>query len=404
MEMTGPLRHFQPAENIAAGNVVDSTDNGLVTSVVRTWPELAALATEWNDLLRKSRADTIFLTWEWLWSWVRATGQTRDPFVIVVRDDQGALVGVAPFYATAYRLLKLIPYRVLRLMADYPTGAEYPDWIARRDHEAEVLAAIAGVLSAHRRCWDAVWMPNIAAWSGAHERLERACRGAGLDFRSRPVPFSRIELPKGGGEYLGVLSANMRSALRRQARKIMGSEDVVVDQCSSVESLPEYLQALFALHHRRWKLKGEEGVFRRKPAERLFYEHFAAEALKAGWLRLYALRDHGAIKAVQIGYVYNNTFHLLQEGFDPDYLDGAGNVLRLNVIESCIRDGIAQYDFLGGTSEHKHRWQAAEREGCDVVITNPGMKGRFLFRRGIWPTGRFLRPAADLGAAGKQPV
>lgn len=399
MEMMEPLRCRQ-----SEAGAVRPANAGLATSVIRTWAGLGPLAAEWDNLLRKSRADTIFLTREWLWSWARATGQMRDPFVIVVRDAHGALLGVAPFYVTTYRLLGLFPYRVLRIMADYPTGAEYQDWIAHRDHEPEVLTAIASVLSRHRSVWDAVWMPNIAAWSGAHQRLERACRRSELDCRSRPVSFSNIELPKDTGSYFETLSSNMRSTLRRQAKKIMAGEEVVVERCTSVEDLPEYLQALFDLHHRRWKLKGEEGVFRRKPAERLFYEHFAATALEAGWLRLYALRDRGAIKAVQIGYVYNNVFHLLQEGFDPGYMDGAGNVLRLNVIESCIRDGIAHYDFLGGISEHKRRWQAAERMGCDVIITNPRTKSRFLFRRGIWPTGRYLRPATNLGAAGTEPV
>jgi len=366
------------------------------TVIVRNWDEFMQLAGEWNDLLRKSRADSVFLTWEWIWSWIEATERSHAPYAVVVRSKKGALLGVAPFYVSEYRLMGLIPCRILRVMADYPTGSEYPSWIVHRDHESSVQQLIAERLWEMRQQWDAIWMPNLAAWTGIHERLQHTCREVGLHCSDRTAWFSYTDLPGDTDEFLGGLSANMRSTLRRQLKKISSRPDVTIDRCMEDDRLAEFLQALFDLHYRRWSTKGEQGVFRRKPTERLFYEIFTLPALKAGWLRLYALRDSERIRAVQIGYVYNNVFHLLQEGFDPEYFDGAGNVLRYRVMEACIQEGIASYDFLGGVSEHKRRWRAIERKGCDLLVLNPNMKSRFLRWAGIWPTGRFLKPASDI--------
>lgn len=374
------------AECVAAG----AKNVTVKTEVIESWSGVESLAEEWNKLLRESRADTIFLTWEWVRTWISVAGRSLKPFVITVRSMDGELLGLAPFYVTKYRLLKLIPCRILRVMADYPTGAEYPDWIVHRDHEVETTREIAMSLRLYGKQWDSIWMPNVAVWTGATERILQACREAGLLCRERPASFSGFELPKNMNGYLEALSSNMRSVVRRQVKKISGREGVVIDRCLTTESLPDYLQALFDLHYRRWRLKGEEGAFRRKPKERQFYEQFAPAALRAGWLRLYALKERGEIKAVQIGYVYNNIFHLLQEGFDPDYADGVGNVLRLHVIEACIAEGIASYDFLGVMSEHKRRWQANERLGSDVMIGRPSWMSRAIIRNGIWPTGRFL--------------
>lgn len=386
------MQRLRQGQSLGAENGAASVNTvAMKTEVIENWSGLESLAEEWNKLLRQSRADTVFLTWEWVRSWISVTERSPKPFVITVRSMNGDLLGLAPFYVVKYRLLKLVPYRILRIMADYPTGAEFPDWIVHRDYEVETMREIAISLRSHGKRWDCIWMPNIAAWTGATERILQACREAGLLCHSRPASFSGFELPKSVNGFLEALSSNMRSVVRRQVKKISGREGVVIDRCMTSESLPDFLQALFDLHYRRWRLKGEEGTFRRKPDERLFYEQFTPAALRAGWLRLYALKERGEFKAVQIGYVYNNIFHLLQEGFDPDYTDGVGNVLRLHIIEACITEGIVTYDFLGGVSEHKRRWQAKERLGSDVMIGRPAWMNRIIIRNGIWPTGRFLR-------------
>jgi CelD/BcsL family acetyltransferase involved in cellulose biosynthesis len=124
---------------------------------------------------------------------------------------------------------------------------------------------------------------------------------------------------------------------------------------------------------------------------RRFYERFAPVALRAGWLRLYALRLDGAIRAVQYGYAYAHTFYQLQEGYDPEAPEGIGNVLREHAFKASIAEGLRAYDFLGEYTEHKRRWGAARRDGFDLLLGRPGLKNRTLFTRPVWPTGRFLR-------------
>jgi CelD/BcsL family acetyltransferase involved in cellulose biosynthesis len=83
----------------------------------------------------------------------------------------------------------------------------------------------------------------------------------------------------------------------------------------------------------------------------------------------------------------------LQEGFDPDYTPHVGNALRSHVINDCIAQGLREYDFLGGWSEHKRRWLARERSGADLLIAATRIKTLPIMLAGVWPTGAFLRPA-----------
>ncbi|HVR70272.1 MAG TPA: hypothetical protein VMT87_05440, partial [Vicinamibacteria bacterium] len=137
------------------------------TEIIRDWASLGQLEGEWNTLLSSSRADTIFLRWQWIQAWGEAVGRAHPLLVVVARDSQGALAGVAPFYQSTLRLFGRVPFRTLRLLGDYPTGSEYPDWIVRLRGEDEAITALAHALTRARREWDCIWMPNMSGWTGA---------------------------------------------------------------------------------------------------------------------------------------------------------------------------------------------------------------------------------------------
>lgn len=361
------------------------------TEILRDWSRVSDLAPQWNAVLRGSRADSIFLTWEWIQAWLETVGRQYEPYVIAVRDARGQLCGIAPFYVARYRLARVVPYRLLRIAGDWPTGAEYGDWIARREDEADIARAIARALERHRGGWDCLWMPNVAGWTGAPQRTADACRALNFFSNTRPIQFSGFPFP-GCIEDLEKRLTHRRQ-LRTQRTRILGKPGVSITHCTSATQLSAYLEALFHLHHLRRRTLGDEGTFRRRPDEARFYRRFAPLALRAGWLSLAALRENGAFRAVQYGYVYNGIYQGLQEGFDPAYAPGTGNVLRYEVIKTCIEAGVQGYDFLGGFTEHKRRWSAQVRPGFDLFIGKPGLCNKLLFAGNVWPTGRYLKPA-----------
>lgn len=362
-------------------------------TLVDDWSELDSLEADWNALLQRSRANTIFLTWEWIRAWLDVTQHRHEPCVVIVRDRDDRLCGIAPFYVATYRLARLLPLRVLRVAGDAPTGAEYPDWIVDGDREQAVEVALVEALRANTRAWDGIWMPNVADWSGAPHNFVDAFRTSGCHARTRRVPFCRIELPDSLDAYERRLSRGRREQIRRKCRRVLGRSDVSVTRCQTREQVDVYLEALFDLHRRRWRQRGEEGSFRRRPELARFYRRFVPVALANGWLRLFALEQGGAIRAVQLGYAYNGVFYQIQEGFDPDSEAGVGNVLRYKVIETCIEEGLGSYDFMAGESEHKRRWSAETRTGHDIFVGRRGLVTNALFTAGVWPTGRYLKPA-----------
>lgn len=388
---------------VSAGCAGDASPDLLSATVVQDWASVERLGQEWNALLRKSAADTIFLTWEWIHTWLDVSGRHSQPLVVVVRNGQGALVAIAPFYVCRYRFLSLFEYRVLRTVGDWPTGGEYPDLIVDQEVEEQALCCIAKALLQHRRFWDCIWMPKLAGWTGVSERLAQCGRHGRLHFRRREMYFGFLPLPASIREFEASFSADRRQQMRRKKKQLLAREGFAFGRCEDAASLGEYLHGLFDLHARRWSTRGQQGVFRRKPDEARFYEQFTPLALRAGWLRVYAAMEGGSLKAVQLGYVYNNVFLQMQEGFDPAYQAGVGNVLRHHVIEACIDEKLAAYDFLGEMSEHKSRWLAHKRTGYDIFMGHRSLRNLLLFALRVWPSGRFMRPVQQGGVAAAHP-
>jgi len=363
------------------------------TEIVSDWRRFDELKKDWNTLLSLSRADIIFLRWEWIDTWRRIHGDAIKPFIVVAWDDARNLAGIAPFYKTIYLLVRVLPYRVLRIMGDFPTGAECLDWILRSDCEKEAARCIADTLAKTADDWDLIWIPYVPLWTGGRDRIHEAAKDAGFYFSERDVGFGYIDLPGSLDDMLSAMGSSHRYNTRRDLKRMFSEPTTVFFRCVEEQDISRYLDSLFHLHSIRWSREGQLGTFRRKPNEAMFYRLFALEAHKQGWLGLYGVEYSGEIKAVQYGYIYNGSFLQMQEGFDQERGRGLGNLLRFKVIEDLISGGIKVYDFLGEMSEHKNRWHATERTGRHLMIGNRKLKNRILFSNNVWPTGRYLKPS-----------
>jgi peptidoglycan/xylan/chitin deacetylase (PgdA/CDA1 family) len=144
--------------------------------------------------------------------------------------------------------------------------------------------------------------------------------------------------------------------------------------CNRAEELERLLPALFDLHARRWRQEGKPGVFG-DPAKRNFYRGLSPALLDRGWLRCSWLEWNGRILACQYGFAYEGVYSQLQEGYEPDsehWNIGVG--LRAWSIREYIKEGLREYDFLGGMGRHKSDWGAAVKFSKRFVcgVATPG--------------------------------
>ncbi len=76
--------------------------------------EVLSLAPEWNKLLDNSDQNHVFLTWEWVSTWLSCFADTCSLQIVTARaGNGGSLLGVAPLAIYVHRVSRVIKLREL---------------------------------------------------------------------------------------------------------------------------------------------------------------------------------------------------------------------------------------------------------------------------------------------------
>src|SRR5215203_4134471 len=100
----------------------------------------AALKAEWNNLLQRSRYNTIFLTYEWQTTWWECLGEGDLWIVAFRRSDTNELVGIAPLYLVTPNGGRWAGKRKLNLVGCVEVS-DYLDMIVAKGWEQKVYTA-----------------------------------------------------------------------------------------------------------------------------------------------------------------------------------------------------------------------------------------------------------------------
>ena len=371
---------------------IKTTDKSQQIRIVRSWAEFDLLRNQWQSLLEQSDANNIFLTWQWIDCWRRCQDTNIDLLMVVV-EQSGKLLAVAPFYIAHYKLCGLIKYRALKCVADTETGAEYANFIVKSDNSEQFKKLLWQILLRPevKKLWDIVSLHNISAWTaGGQNLLQSLAQVNQLKYHQRTIDFSQSPLPKYAKDVLPELSKSLRTNIHQTTRRLDRLGEWKIAMVTSDTELTRYLETLFTLHNMRWRHAGQQGSFERRPKLVDFYRKFVPLALAKGWLRLWYLELNGEIQAIQLGYVYKQKFLAIQEGYNPQALAGLGQVLRHRCFEQCSDEQLDHYDFLGICTAHKRRWLAEKRSGCKLIIWHNQAKNLPFKFAPIWPSGRYL--------------
>jgi CelD/BcsL family acetyltransferase involved in cellulose biosynthesis len=327
--------------------------------LLRNVQQFEALRPEWNDLLSRSAADTIFLTWEWLCAWWEAYGGENDElFIVTVRERSGELIAILPMFRRFRPWFPLVRIRTVLFIGDGSADSDYLDAILMSGREDAILNAVWKWLSVERSAWGVLQLSNVPESSSTYRWLQRTSSQSQLVSRSDDIVCAVAELPNSWDEYLASLKPRFRTKVRSTLRDLMTGNGFRFYRIDNSADLTAGLQTLYDLHGKRWELKGTEGVFR-NPKKRRFYEQFTDLFLKRGWLAFDFLELNGRPVACQMCFIYRGTQFLLQEGFDPEFgSDSVGIGLRALVFKRAIEDGLRRYDFLAGIGRHKTQWNA----------------------------------------------
>jgi CelD/BcsL family acetyltransferase involved in cellulose biosynthesis len=349
----------------------------------------AAAAGWWDRVLESSHRPSPFVSHAWLGRWWEVYGEGARLLLVRLRDGTRE-VGGGAFYIRTRRLKGLLAVRELRLVGDRLVGSEGLDLlVAERGLEGQAAGALGHFLTSIERGWDVAHLQGLRP-GAVLLRPEAVGDSASVSISGvNRCPFLRLQT----GRPVAPLRKHFASRVARKSRRLIDREGMRFARCTSEAECETLLDALFALHQRRWRTRGERGGFAAH-AKRDFYRLVSPDLLRAGRLELFGLWDRDRPRAVLFGASAGRTLFYLQSSFDPDFAPhGPGNVLMLQILRDAQARGFERFDFMKGDDAYKFQWTAEEEPLLLRRAAGRGWRGR-LAGATLALAGR-LKPAVE---------
>ena len=358
-----------PAEKERCSHAEDIFKVEIIASL-EEWKNLAHI---WNDFLASSRADTIFLTWEWLFSWAECfLGQNRQLFILTVYRNH-ELVGIAPWYINRVSRYGM-PLRQIEFLGSPETGGDYPDVILKRGKEQEITRILYRYLF-HQACshWDCLLLNDIPVDSlfllFFQEEIEAEGKYAEIG-RGSYCPM--VNIPSGSEWFPPGCSSKRKARFHQDLNRLMKSGEVV----HTIEHGPDLPDAL----NRFFDFYGEKTGYNNCELQ-FFLKKFAAYCSDLNRIRIDRLQVRGKTVAAFLNLIYREDVLLYLMAVDRKFNSkiSAGNVLVGICLKQSHKEKRARYDFLKGVEPYKFYWADSGRTSVRIFLAKPSVSACVYF-------------------------
>ena len=293
-----------------------------------------------------------------MFCWWKHFGQGRNLRILVAKEKD-EIVGVAPLMLSRYSFLHLGKLNKIEFI-----GSPHSDYnnfpLIREERECFKLFLNHLMESSD---WDLLELRDVREGSVSANVLQFACNKETSKLKLKVgtlCPY--INLPASFEVFIDRLSRNLRRNLRKRMRRLHKKYKVEVENQRDLGSVREAMEIFFELHEKRWISKGEPGAFESK-AFRDFHLDIAEIFDERGWLGLHFLTADDEPIAAIYSFDYDRKKYGYLTGFDPDFgRYGVGNLLKMHVVEECIKKGLKEYDLTRDFEPYKADWATGVRK------------------------------------------
>jgi CelD/BcsL family acetyltransferase involved in cellulose biosynthesis len=344
-----------------------------------------SLAADWRDLLDNSYSNSLFLTWEWLYTWSEVfLGSERKLFILLAyRNNE--LIGIAPWYLNQIRSG---PFRIRKIefLGSPEASSDYLDLISVKGKEDKVSSLIYDYLVNDINSeWDILHLRDFPA-NSLHmvrflNKLER--NGKHIEIGNGSY-CPTVDLPTEKQIFFDSLSTNRRKKYNRDFRILMGDPDVKHITMEN-EKGREYLDKIKTLYLKRWE--GNHDKFF------MFLEKYIERTKKEDMVQIDLLMKSDFLVAGIIHFLYKDTIYNYLLSVDIEYKRtiSLGNLFIAMCILNAIEKKFKQYDFLKGDEEYKFHWANNGNRLLNITYYNNSFTTMFsLSKKRIKEVGKIM--------------
>jgi len=313
--------------------------------------EKAILAEKWQELSTYTN-ESVFLSWEWIASWLDIV--INDELFLIEANENDQIVGLGVFVEKRRKVFGLFPivqwflHRTGDIHQDQ-IWIEHNDFLLADDVADEVrLKMIESLFQSGYPVQEYIIGLSVKEVLTSYEKCFQQSTTL-IDTLGYKVDFALT----GDNYLLKCVSKNTRGQIRRSEKLLMqqGLLDfqVIVDKHEVKKIIPDIAR----IHIARWD-NTEEGSGFNNPLFNRFHNNFLAQA-KRDEVQIAVLSLNNSNIAYLLNFVINNKVYFYLSAIDKsaDKKIKIGLLLHSKAIQYYLEQGMSSYDFLGGDARYK---------------------------------------------------
>lgn len=310
--------------------------------------------------------------------------------VLVGLDEQGNWLGIAPFCVDGNQSFA----RKLRFLGSGTACTDYLGLICqeanREAFEQATFEWIQASIGDNNRLGriDVIELEGITMEAQSNRTLRRFFEAAGYQTHSTELEGSWVVPLYDSWE---VLNSSLSKSMRRKTRKAVKR---IADKSSRVYSsddtdFDEMWPSFVELHQQRRNMLGQAGCFADPRFER-WLQSTTRDLIALGQAELVFIDFEDKPFATMLLFNDGVSVYMYQSGMDCSRLElEPGYQIAYVAIESSIRKGFKQFDFMRGDEPYKSRWNSFRIPLSRLRLIPPAPTARL--KHGLWLAGRSLK-------------
>lgn len=351
---TRSLQIFDQAINIPAQDNHTQRLSGRITvrcKVVTSIEELGGLEDDWEALRNRSQG-SVFTSYDIINVWLKVFRKTSDPRLLII-DDNGDIVGIAPFMLLSDRLHKL-PVRTISFIGENAgttrlSFCQYGLLVEPERHDVlDTIMARMNDLD-----WNSLWFHYMKDTPSNR----RFVRSIGTSWKGQEISNdTAITVDMGGQEDI---MDRFGSKLHQKVRNLDRDHDIKFRTLSH-EDIDRAVDAYAHHHMQRWEKRGGSIFSERRNSDFMKGIFDVSISKRKGFICELLVDDE--VAAQQFGFIDGETAVAYRIGMDDRFSKYSPGLIVLGWTMEHLRDkGIRSIDLGEGTDDYKRHIGGSER-------------------------------------------
>jgi CelD/BcsL family acetyltransferase involved in cellulose biosynthesis len=339
-------------------------------NVITNIQDFLILKDKWNKAVESSEFDSIFLTHEWFYNFIKAF-HSFDNLIIAIVYDQDDMVGIFPL------IKKKMKFNFTFLCSISNVHTPIFSFVIKSGYE--YICEKALLLLKKQYHWDVIVLEHVCEMhmcnllKGLNDcktithRIYKMSKRVGIKIETDWDKYYKTQFSK-------KLRKNIEYSIRKANSEFVVEEENI---CGP-QLIDTYLQEAFEIENSGWKGENNSSILKDEKSK-AFYTDLAISMNERGNYLLKFLNFNNERIAFDYYLIDKKKYYLLKIGFKDAYKKySPGHILRVKALKEVFEGNNVFYDFLGDNDLYKIKMANTEYQLFGLYLFNNTMGSRIL--------------------------